>query len=320
MKKILIIGGSGFIGQNLCRYLSRPGSTYKVFSFDLSYPGEMQEGVEYSTGDFFDDEVLAGITEHMDCIIHAVSSINPGNSNEKYMQGYEKDFLQTAKLCRMLMGHQVRLIFLSSGGTVYGSHLRQPVNESALPHPISHYGNVKLCIENMLRTFNYQMHMDTICARISNPYGPGQDFRGGVGFIDAVLRKILKQETIEVWGDGENVRDYIYIDDLCRMIQTLLEYKGTYDTFNLSSGTGISQNKILRIARQMGYQPDVVYRQGRSVDVRRIVLENKRIMTVFDGTLKNIEEGMEIYMDYLKRLTGKQVLGTLSCGKWRGGC
>ena len=64
----------------------------------------------------------------------------------------------------------------------------------------------------------------------------------------------------------------------------------------------------------------MVYRQGRSVDVRRIVLENKRIMTVFDGTLKNIEEGMEIYMDYLKRLTGKQVLGTLSCGKWRGGC
>ena len=109
------------------------------------------------------------------------------------MQGYEKDFLQTVKLCKMIKDKDVKLIFLSSGGTVYGNHDIQPLDESVLPCPINHYGNMKLCIENVIRTFNYQMNKNMIIARISNPYGPGQDFHSGVGFIDAVLKKAIEK-------------------------------------------------------------------------------------------------------------------------------
>lgn len=133
------------------------------------------------------------------------------------------------------------MIFLSSGGTVYGNQSIQPIREDALPKPINHYGNVKLCIENTIRTFNYQTHTKLLIARISNPYGPGQDFNRGVGFIDAALKKSIRKEKIEIWGDGTNVRDYIYIDDVCQMLIMLLEYEGEFDTFNLSSNIGTSK-------------------------------------------------------------------------------
>lgn len=298
MQKILIIGGSGFIGHNLCRYLSQ--FDYEVTSFDIMVPLQRLSGVKYISGDFFDDSVLEEITIDKDCVIHALSTINPGNSEERYMQGYEKDFLQTIKLCRVLSRKNIRMIFLSSGGTVYGNQDIQPLNESVLPQPINHYGNVKLCIENTLRTFSYQVKADMISARISNPYGPGQDFHKGVGFIDAALKKAMAEEPIEVWGDGENIRDYIYIEDVCRMLMALVEYEGRYHTFNISSCIGTSQNGIIQIIKSMGLSPQIIYKEQRSVDVRKIILDNRRILNVAGGKVKNLQEGIELYYGYLK--------------------
>ena len=97
---------------------------------------------------------------------------------------------------------------------MYGNQEIQPITEDALPRPINHYGNVKLCIENTIRTFNYQAHTKILIARISNPYGPGQDFNKGLGLL---MQRSRKQSVVRNrdLGDGNNVRDYIYIDDVC---------------------------------------------------------------------------------------------------------
>lgn len=295
---ILVIGGCGFIGKNLCRRFVRSG--YKVTSFDLAAEPEKLACVEYVRGDFFDDEQMEDIIQDQDYIIHAVSTLNPGNSNEKCISGYEKDLLQSVKLCRLLVGKASKLIFLSSGGTVYGNQRYQPITEEALPIPINHYGNIKLCIENVMRTFRYQARNKMIIVRISNPYGAGQNFQKGVGFIDAVLKNVLTRGTIEIWGDGENIRDYIYIDDVCEMITALLNYEGEFDTFNISSGAGVSQNQVIRLVKKMGLEPEVVYRPGRSVDVRRIVLDNRRIKSLYKKDLITIEDGLARYYDFLK--------------------
>ena len=298
MKKVLILGGSGFIGRNLCLFLSKAG--YEVYSFDLVKPtNHVLPEVHYIAGDFFDDDDLNSAIEDKDYIIHAISTINPGNSNECYVRGYEKDFLQTVKLCNLLIGRSTRLIFLSSGGTVYGHHEIQPINENVLPQPINHYGNIKLCMENTIRTFNYQMHIKMLIVRISNPYGPGQDFKKGVGFIDAVLKNAISGEPVMVWGDGKNVRDYIYIEDVCKMITSLMEYSGEYDTFNISSGIGVSQNDVIEIVENMGLKPQIVYLDKRSVDVRKIILDNSRIKDVWKKEFVTLREGMEKYYNYL---------------------
>lgn len=299
MRKILVLGGNGFLGKNLCSYLADKGE--KVYSFDMALPKEKDERIEYITGDFFDDYTLEKLVKGMDVIYHAICTLNPGNSNEKCIVGYERDFVQTAKLCYDIKDTDCRMIFFSSGGTVYGNQEVQPIIERTVPVPINHYGNLKLCIENTIRTFNFQMKKNMLVARISNPYGPGQDYHKGVGFIDAAIKRALSGETIEIWGDGTVIRDYIYIDDLCRMLYALIDYHGEFEVFNLSSNTGVSQNDIIEILKGILPEVKVAYKPGRSVDAKKIILDNTRIRTICPIQMIPIQEGIQRYYQYIKQ-------------------
>lgn len=299
MRKILVLGGNGFLGRNLCRYLADCGEN--VYSFDMAMPEAPDKRIEYIAGDFFDDYTLEETVKGMDVIYHAICTLNPGNSNEKCILGYERDFVQTAKLCSYLKNTECRMIFFSSGGTVYGNQEIQPITEDAVPVPINHYGNLKLCIENTMRTFNFQMKKNMLIARISNPYGPGQDYHKGVGFIDAAIKHAIHGETIEIWGDGSIIRDYIYIDDLCRMLYALIDYHGETEVFNLSSNTGVSQNDIVNILKNIQSDVKVVYKPGRSVDAKKIILDNHRIRSVCNFDMVSIEEGIGRYYCYIKQ-------------------
>lgn len=298
MRKILVLGGNGFLGRNLCRFLIEQGE--QVYSFDMAMPQEEIAGISYLTGDFFDDYTLKKIIQGMDVIYHAICTLNPGNSNEKCILGYERDFVQTAKLCSFIQDTDCRLIFFSSGGTVYGNQKVLPVTEDAVPVPINHYGNLKLCIENTIRTFNFQMKRNMLIARIANPYGPGQDYHKGVGFVDAAIKRAIAGETIEIWGDGSIVRDYVYIEDVCRMLYELIDYHGEYEVFNLSSSIGVSQNDIVEILRELEPDLQVVYAPGRTVDAKKIILDNHRIRSLGDWKLTSIQDGMAKYYRYLK--------------------
>lgn len=298
--KALIIGGNGFIGSNLGNYLASQG--WDVYSFDMVEPKCANPDINYIQGDFFDDNVLERIIQGMDVIYHSLSTINPGNSNTKYMMGYSRDFIQTVKLCSKLLNTNTKLIFLSSGGTVYGKQDEQPIKESATAMPINHYGNVKLCIENTIRIFDIQAHSKMLIARISNPYGPGQDFTKGVGFIDAVIKKTLHHEPVEIWGDGEVVRDYIYIDDVCKMLYTLAHYNGKEVIFNISSGKGVSQNEIIKIVSDMNTMVDCKYKEARSVDVPKIVLDNSKMKELYSENIVDIAEGIVKYYKYIQNV------------------
>lgn len=301
MRKVLVLGGNGFLGRNLCHYLVEQGE--EVYSFDMATPEKKEAGITYIEGDFFDDYTLENIVKGMDVIYHAICTLNPGNSNEKCILGYERDFVQTAKLCSYIRDTDCRMIFFSSGGTVYGNQDVQPISEDAVPVPINHYGNLKLCIENTIRTFNFQMKKNMLVARISNPYGPGQDYHKGVGFIDAAIKKSISGESIEIWGDGNNVRDYIFIDDLCKMLYALIDYHGEIEVFNLSSNTGASQNDIVKILKNISADVEVVYKMGRSVDAKKIILDNKRIQSIGNFEMVSLEEGIRRYYEYIKQGT-----------------
>lgn len=257
------------------------------------------EEVTYLAGDFFDDHVLRKAITGMDMIVHSLSTVNPGNSNEKYMQGYGRDFLQTVKLCDMIIQENANMIFLSSGGTVYGIQEEQPIKETCLPVPINHYGSVKLCIESVIRTFNTQLHRKMRIARISNPFGPGQDYNKGVGFIDAGIKKAMNQEVLEIWGDGENIRDYIYIEDACGMIESLVDYEGEEEVFNISSNEGVSQNRVIEVLRDLNINLEVQYKEARSVDVKEVVLDNQKIKSIYTKKIRTFQEGVSAYYNFL---------------------
>lgn len=198
MLRILVLGGNGFIGKNLSNMLNKKGE--QVTSFDLQMPIQRETGIEYVAGDFFDDAILEKCTDNIDVIYHCICTINPGNSAVKFLQGYEKDFIQSVKLIEIAEKKRIKVIFLSSGGTVYGKQEKVPILEDSVARPINHYGNLKVCIENTIRIFNYLNKTNMIIARIANPYGPGQDYGKGVGFIDAVLKSGIGGEQLKYGG------------------------------------------------------------------------------------------------------------------------
>lgn len=298
--KVLILGGNGFIGSNLTRRLATSGC-YKVSCFDCTEPNNRIQEVQYLTGDFFDDNYLEQMVREHDIIYHAISTLTPGNSNERYMQGYAGDFVQSVKLCDYVQKAGKKLIFLSSGGTVYGKHENIPIKEDASCDPINHYGTIKRCIEIVMSTFREQNRARMIVARISNPYGPGQDYRKGVGVIDAALKNAIHGETMTIWGDGEIIRDYIYIDDVCGMLEALATYEGSEVFFNLSSGVGHSVNEVLGIVKKDFPKLKVVYQAGRSVDLQRIILDNSKIKELYIQPIVTLEEGIKRYRTQIEK-------------------
>ncbi|MCR5566645.1 MAG: NAD-dependent epimerase/dehydratase family protein [Clostridiales bacterium] len=298
---IMILGGSGFIGRNLCRYLSQRG--HRVSVFDLFPPEQPVEGVTYLQGDFFTGAALETVTAGQDVVIHALSTINPGNSNRVYMRGYEQDFIQTLKLFELACAQKIRVLFLSSAGTIYGQYDGTPFTESHPLMPINHYGSIKVCVETAMRSFNRQQDGKLFSCRISNPYGPGQDYRKGVGFIDAVVRNVLENSRLEIWGDGNVVRDYIYIEDVCAALEKIMEYEGSYDTFNISTGTGHSQLEILEIFRRLGCEVHPEFLPSRSVDASINIVSNKLAEQELGIRFRKLEDGLPQYLRHLKMIS-----------------
>lgn len=303
MKKInnvMILGGNGFIGKNLAGHLMAQG--YRVSVFDLKLPDQRIPGVIYHEGNFFEDAALDAVTEGQDAIIHALSTVNPGNSNSSYLRGYGSDFIYTIKLFDRLAKTGGRLLFLSSAGTVYGRYNDRPFREEDPLRPINHYGSVKVCIETAMRAFNEQQHTRFLSCRITNPYGPGQDYQKGVGFIDAAVKSVLNRQPLEIWGDGSVVRDYIYIEDVCRMMEALLRYEGTLQTFNISTGIGTSQKEIIALFEKLGFRPDVRYLNARSVDAQYNIAQNDKVVNATGVTCCSLEDGVTRYLKYLGAL------------------
>lgn len=302
-KRILILGGNGFIGRNIARCFSRD-DRFEVRTFDRTKSSDTLEGVTGIVGDFFSEESLFTAVDDCDCVIHALSTITPGNSNERYLSGYENDLMQTIKLCDRLRDAGKDLLFLSSGGTVYGDQEQQPISEEAQLRPINHYAGLKVAIENVLRIHNQQFNTKFKIARVANPYGPGQDHTKGVGFVDAVIRCGLKEKPLTLFGDGETVRDYIHIDDVCTLLKAILRYEGPLDVFNIATGTGVSQNEVLALARSVFPALEVAYQAKRSIDLEKVILDPSRVLALDEAVKpREFKTGFFEYCDYLKELS-----------------
>ena len=148
---VAVLGANGFIGRNLVRVLLK--KSFHVTAFDLSLKKDIKGNISWVEGDFFDIKMLEALVKRNDILIHAICTINPGISNKKYMYAYRNDLIQSIELCELCTQYKKKLLFISSGGTVYGTQKYMPIAEETFSYPINHYGNLKLCTENTYRTF-----------------------------------------------------------------------------------------------------------------------------------------------------------------------
>ncbi|CAG9213014.1 Epimerase domain-containing protein [Paraburkholderia sabiae] len=287
-RRVLVLGGTGFLGTHLVDALVRSGSAVRVFERlappaatgaslsqrDVLVTTRDWHGVEMVRGDFVSGDGLAAALEDVDLVYHLVSTMVPSTSNLDPIADVQSNLVGSVRLLQLMQAAGVkRIVYVSSGGTVYGNPTVLPVPETHALNPLCSYGVVKVAVENYLHMYSELHGIVANVLRVSNPYGTHSQHIGVQGVIPTFFRKIADGTPLEIWGDGSVVRDYIHVSD----VVTALLRAGAREqsaTFNIGSGTGHSVNEILDVVQQqVGRKASVRYQPQRSFDVERIFLD-----------------------------------------------
>lgn len=282
MTTCLVLGGSGFIGSHLVEGLLKKGYFVRVFdNFRLGMANlqTVTDEVEIVNDDFLNDNVVSRSLKGVDYVFHYISTTVPSTAIKDPIYDVETNLIGSVKLLQGVVASNVkRVIFPSSGGTIYGEPTRLPVCETDAASPMDPYGITKLAIENYLKYFNSAYGLDYLVLRYSNPYGERQNPHGSQGVIPAFLNKIKMGERPVIYGDGSTVRDYIYVCDAIEATIAALERKTKDKVFNVGSGEGTSLNQLIDIMSDVvGLQIRPDYVRDFMVRVQKIVLDVSRI-------------------------------------------
>jgi UDP-glucose 4-epimerase len=312
MNKVVVLGANGFIGKNLVSLFSE-NFDGEIVAFDRfsNYkkstlkPFHEQNNVHVISGDFLNRDDLANALVGATYVFHLVSSTNPAISANDPFIDMDTNVRGSIELFELCVEQGVKkVIFLSSGGTIYGDVDADIISETIIPRPRSPYGIGKLTIENYLRYFKFTHDLDYIVYRVANPYGPGQNIQGTQGVVPIFINKFINKEPITIFGDGSMSRDYLYIDDLTRMISGSFESDAKYDVYNLGSGVGETVNQIVdAIEKSSGIVPKKVFIDKPLVFVNKSVLDISRFVNEFNIKPEtSLDEGIKKTWEYVKSL------------------
>ena len=275
MCKCLVIGGTGFLGTNLCEALVIAG--YEVSA--LARGGEKAErlkrilpSVQFIEADFMTIKNWDMYLDNIDIVFHLVSTTKP--SNKDLLYEFSSNVMPTIRFLEACIDKRLKVIYFSSGGTVYGVPRYLPIDEYHRTEPISAYGIHKLSVEKCIEYYGrtYGIHYNIL--RIANPYGEYQDVNGNQGIIGVFLNKLRNRETLEIWGNGEAIRDYIYVKDLMSACMKLITYNGSEKIFNIGSGKGYAVKEVVQIIKQhFSHRVEIKFLPARIQDVSANILD-----------------------------------------------
>lgn len=277
--KITVFGGGGFIGSTIVDRLLRDGHQICVFERPRVAPYRAfakNEDVRWLTGDLTSVHDVTEAIDGADAVVHLVSTTLPKSSNDDPIYDVQSNLVSTLQLLNAMVAKGVgKIVFISSGGTVYGDPIYLPIDEQHPTNPKVSYGISKLAIEKYLLLYQHQHGIKATILRVANPYGERQRVETAQGAVTVFLDRALKGEAIEIWGDGTVMRDYLYVGDVAEAFARAVEYDGKESVFNISSGHGTSLNQIVTMIEEIaGHPVERIYRPGRPFDVPVSVLDN----------------------------------------------
>ena len=302
MKNVLLLGGNGFLGRNLATGLLQ-SRNFQVYVYDIARPANMVDEITYFEGSIEDYGYISQIMREnsIEILVHMVSTIVPGASLQDYIRNCKLVQISTIPLMDYCASNNVELVFFSSGGTVYGVK-GGVISENEPTAPISYYGLSKVQIEELINFYHRRYSLNYLILRPSNPYGYGQNLYGKQGLVAVVLGKILKKEPIRVFGDGNTIRDYIYIEDFVYYVKELLKKNILNETINIGSGVGYSINHIIDIVRGLvDYELDINYISARKDDVPKMILDTTRLHNFVHHENVDIVEGIHRFYNMVQQ-------------------
>lgn len=278
-RPILLIGGTGFIGAALARRLAAEGREVHVLGRSAD-PGE-RGGIVFHRGNQGDAAIVAPLLARCPEVVHLASASTPGSTAGAPVREVEENLLPAARFLELLAAVAPRrLLLVSSGGALYGDPARLPADEATLPNPISFHAAAKLGTEALFGAYARAAGVSLAVLRPANVYGPGQVLRPGFGIVRTLLDKAHSGQTIDLWGDGRTVRDFLYIDDLVDACLRLLVMPDVRGTFNVGSGIGTTLLELVRLTEHVTALPiSVTFHPARGIDVSAIWLDCSNLRT-----------------------------------------
>lgn len=296
--KVIIFGGAGFIGKNLVREFAE--RKYDVVVYDRIDAAFSSENVRYVKGDFSDVNAMADIICQGDVVVHLAWNGVPADEPTDAAQNIILDLVPTVRLFSECVRKRARkIIFMSSGGAVYGKPQSIPMSESHQLEPLSDYGINKLACEKYLKNLTAGTETKGIVLRLANPYGPFQRPFGHQGVVATFLASAMLDKEICIWGDGSAVRDYIYIGDVVEAVNSAIKYTGSETVFNVASGKGNSVAEIIEtIEKITGRMLKKTYKSAYSAEVGRNILDCSLISKELGWNAKTtLERGIREMLD-----------------------
>lgn len=295
------------MGSHLCeallvsghevRVLDRPDSRYLDYSKGC--------GASLIIGDFLNPDDIRSAISNCDVVYHLVSTTVPQTSNNDPGYDVQTNVLGTLRMLdEARKAHVKKIVFASSGGTVYGVPQKIPIKENHPTEPVNSYGVCKLAIEKYLHLYRTLYALDYCILRIANAYGEGQPVTDTQGVIPAFLEKALQHKELIVWGDGSVIRDYTYIGDITSAFIKASNYEGKLRIFNIGTGRGHSLSQVISIIEQIIKRPlPIKYMVARPFDVPVNVLDTSRAKSHLDWQpAVGLTEGISRTFEWMKNV------------------
>ena len=309
--KCVVLGGGGFIGSHISDRLLSLGHEVRIFERPRVLPYRQfsaHERLEWRPGDFQSAADVRGAVEGCDVVFHLVSTTLPRNSNDDPVYDVESNIVGTLRLLDSAVRCGVRkIVFISSGGTIYGIPRQLPVEESHPTEPLVSYGICKLAIEKYLYLYHCLHGLEYAVLRVANPYGERQRVDTAQGAVAVFLSKALAGESIEIWGDGTVTRDYIYIEDVVDAFMLAMDHAGDPRVFNIGSGEGRSLNELsLALDELLGRPVPRRYVAARKFDVPVSVLSVSRAREILGWRPRfSFHEGLRRTLEWMHRVKSR---------------
>ncbi len=307
--QVLVTGAAGFLGAALANSLVKAG--HEVIGLDdlsTSSPNELSPQVLFTRGDVNDRPKLWTLLQGVDCVYHLAARVIVPESVLYPTEYNHVNTGGTVNLMTAVRDAKVKRVVFISSGAIYGNQEVQPVREDAVPHPKSPYAVSKLAAEHYVRTIGNDAGIETVCLRVFNAYGPGQQIPPShTPVIPSFLKQTQQKGTIVVHGTGTQTRDYVYLDDVVQAMMSAGRVDGINgEVINVASGIETSVLDVVKmIAEITGYEPEVIYnpRRGGGVQRMRADLSKAKQLLGYEPRF-GLREGLQQTVELDLRLRG----------------
>ena len=300
-RKILITGGAGFIGSSIAAELAENHELTILDSLTGTTRDRIPTNAEFVKGDIRDRSTVEAASAETDCIFHQAALVSVDASIADPTESHAINATGTLNVLEAARSHNTRVV-LASSAAIYGHPESTPIPESHSKEPTSPYGLDKLACDHYARLYHELYDLDAVALRYFNVYGPGQTGGDYAGVISIFLEQALADEPITVHGDGEQTRDFVFIDDVVQANLLAAETDHVGEAYNVGTGESISIRELAELIVDVtDSDSDIVHTDARTGDIEhsRADISKAESKLDYEPTIP-IEDGLERTVEWFE--------------------